>query len=146
MLRSQRLMAGPLVGLVLVLSACATVPEEETAGSGGATLKVVDGIAHITLETDAAERLGMEWSPIRTVGKGNTGTTLVMPEAALLYEPTGEPFVYMRTDDLKFEHARIKVDRSVGNRVFLLDGPPAGTEVVTQGGSELWGVETEIDA
>jgi hypothetical protein len=146
MRRSQRLMAGPLVGLVLVLSACATVPEEETAGSGGATLEVKDGIAHITLESDAADRLGMEWTQIRSVAKGENGTTLMMPEGALLYEPTGQPFVYTRTEGLKFEHARIKVDRSVGDQVFLLDGPPAGTEVVTQGGSELWGVETEIDA
>jgi multidrug efflux pump subunit AcrA (membrane-fusion protein) len=143
---SQRLMAGSLVGLVMVLSACASVPEEETAGSGGATLKIVDGVAHITLEEDAAERLGIESTPIRTVDKGGTGTTLVMPEGALLYEPTGEPFVYRRTDDLKFEHARIKVGRSVGDQVFLLNGPDAGTEVVTQGGSLLWGVETQIDA
>jgi hypothetical protein len=146
MRRSQRLMAGPLVGLVVVLSACATVPEEETAGSGGSTLKFVGEVAHITLEADAADRLGVESTPIRTVGKGGTRTTLVMPEGALLYEPTGEPFVYMRTEELKFEHARIKVDRSVGDQVFLLEGPPAGTEVVTQGGAELWGVETEIDA
>jgi hypothetical protein len=146
MRRSQRLMAGPLVGLVLVLSACATVPEEDTAGSGGSALEFVNGIAHITLEQEAAERLGVESAPIRTVGGGGTGTNLVMPEGALLYEPTGEPFVYTRTEELKFEHARIKVDRSAGDQVFLLDGPPAGTEVVTQGGSELWGVETEIDA
>jgi hypothetical protein len=52
----------------------------------------------------------------------------------------------MRPKDLEFEHARIKVGRSVGDRVFLLNGPDAGTEVVTQGGSLLWGVETQIDA
>jgi hypothetical protein len=145
MRKSQRLIAGPLAGFVLLLSACATVPEEETAGGGGAEVKTEGGVVQITLTEDAADRLGMESAPIRNAGKGAGKSNSVMPYAALLYGPTGEPFTYTNADALTFEHAPLEVERIDGNRVFLRDGPPPGTEVVTQGGAELWGAETGID-
>jgi hypothetical protein len=40
---------------------------------------------------------------------------------------------------------RVKVDRIVGDNVFLSQGPAPGTQVVTVGASLLYGSETEFE-
>ncbi|MDQ3659658.1 MAG: hypothetical protein M3454_01080 [Actinomycetota bacterium] len=128
--------------LVLLLSACAPVEEEDTAGHGGAQIEAIEGtdLVRVTMEESAAERLGMESAPVR-----NAGSQKVIPYAAIFYGPSGETWTYITPEPNIFERAPIEVDRIKGDRVFLLDGPPSGTEVVTQGSAELFGIETGID-
>jgi hypothetical protein len=38
----------------------------------------------------------------------------------------------------------VEVDRVERDRVLLTDGPPAGSEVVTVGATEVYGAELEI--
>jgi hypothetical protein len=137
----QRWIAGPLVGFVLLLSACATVPEEETAGSGGAEY---DG-KRVVMDAEAVERLDMQSAPVRNTGRGSGGSQKVIPYAAVFYGAAGETWTYTSLDPQTFERAPIVIDRIEGNNAFLSDGPPSGTQVVTQGAAELFGVETGID-
>ena len=66
------------------------------------------------------------------------------PYAAVLYDPSGETWVYTSPGRLAFVRAPIRIDRIVGDRAFLSSGPPAGTDVVTVGAPELLGVEYEV--
>jgi hypothetical protein len=144
MRHSQRSIVGPLVILVLLLSACATVEEADTAGHGGAQIEAIEGtdLVRVTMTESAAERLGMQSTAVRRAG---SGSQTVIPYAALFYGPSGETWTYITPEPQVFERAPIQVDRIVGERVFLSDGPSSGTEVVTQGSAELLGIETGID-
>jgi hypothetical protein len=140
----QRWTVGPLVMFVLLLSACSPVEEEDTAGHGGAQIEAIEGtdLVRVTLEESAAERLGMESTPVRSA---RSGSQMVIPYAAVFYGPSGETWTYITPEPQIFERAPIQIDRIEGERAYLSDGPPSGTEVVTQGSAELFGIETGID-
>ncbi len=144
MRHSQRWLTGPLVIIVLLLSACATVAEEDTAGHGGAQIEAIEGtdLLRVTMTESAAERLGMQSTPVRNA---SSGSQMVIPYAAVFYGPSGETWTYITPEPQIFERAPIEIDRIKGERAFLSDGPPSGTEVVTQGSAELFGIETGID-
>lgn len=147
MRHSQRWIVGPLVIFVLLLSACATVEEPDTAGHGGAQIEAIEGtdLVRVTMSESAAERLGMQSTPVRDGGRSAGVSQKVIPYAAVFYGPSGETWTYISPEPQTFERAPIQIDRIEGERVFLSNGPPSGTEVVTQGAAELFGVETGID-
>jgi multidrug efflux pump subunit AcrA (membrane-fusion protein) len=142
----QRWLAGPLIVSVLLLPACKTLEEEEPGGNGPARIETVDGTdrLRVIMTADAAERLDIQTAAVRDAPKGGSAKTLIFHEA-LFYGPTGETWTYTNPEPLTFERAPVKVDRIKGNRVLLSDGPPSGTEVVTRGAAELFGVETGVD-
>lgn len=144
MRNSRRWTVGPLVMLVLLSAACSPVEEEDTAGHGGAQIEAIEGtdLVRVTMEESAAERLGMQSTPVRNAGNGSQ---LVIPYAAVFYGASGETWTYITPEPQIFERAPIEIDRIKGDRAFLSDGPPSGTEVVTQGSAELFGIETGID-
>jgi hypothetical protein len=114
---------------------------EATGHAEPGVLKHVDGesLSRVVLTRHAAQRLGIETSPVRTVAKGTA-----VPYAALIYDPKGETWVYTSPERLVFVRAPIEVDRIEGKVAYLSDGPASGTEVVTVGGAELYGVEFEV--
>ena len=63
----------------------------------------------------------------------------------MFYGASGETWTYITPEPQIFERAPIEIDRIKGDRAFLSEGPPSGTEVVTQGSAELFGIETGID-
>ena len=65
----------------------------------------------------------------------------ILPYAALLYDAKGNAWVYANPEPLVFIRHPIQIDAIVGDEVLLVDGPPAGTVVVTVGGAELYGAE-----
>ena len=76
-----------------------------------------------------------------------SGTTLrkIVPYAAVIYDVNGGTWVYTKEPNaLSFVRQSITVDYIEGDLAFLTDGPPAGTEVVTVGGAELYGAETGV--
>jgi hypothetical protein len=147
MRHSRRLMVGPLVIFVLLLSACSQVAEEDTAGHGGARIEAIEGsdLVRVIMTESAVERLGMETAAVRDAGKSAGASQTMIPYGALFYGPSGETWTYTTPEPRTFERALIRVDRIEGNKVFLSEGPPSGTQVVTQGAAELFGVETGID-
>jgi len=132
--------------LVLPLSACGTqtsITEEEEKP---AQLEPIDGtdLNRITLTEQAADRLGLELAPVRAE-QVDGAEQLVIPYAALLYDPNGVTWVYVNVEPLVFVRQAIVVDSIQGNDVYLTEGPEAGVNVVTLGATELLGSESEFE-
>ena len=72
---------------------------------------------------------------------GQRKRALVVPLAALLYDVSGDAWVYVRTDSLVFTRRRIEVGNVVGDRVLVTRGLARGMRVVTAGAVELFGTE-----
>jgi hypothetical protein len=68
----------------------------------------------------------------------------VIPYAAVLYDLNGDEWVYTSPQPLVYVRAPIVVDYIDGDLAVLSEGPPADTEVVTAGASELFGAEAGI--
>jgi hypothetical protein len=68
----------------------------------------------------------------------------IVPFAALLYGVHGETWVYTNPEPLVFVRAPVTVDYIEDDLAFLSEGPPVGTQVVTVGGSLLYGAETGV--
>ena len=98
------------------------------------------GPAVVTLVEAAAERLDVRTTP---VAAGPAG--LVVPYAAVVYQPDGSSWVYVQTEELTYQRAPITITGISGDQVTVSSGPQAGTLVVSQGAAELVGVETGID-
>ena len=138
----RRWIAGLLILSGVVLSACSTVPEEEEALNEPATLEAVDGsdVSRITLTAEAVERVDIRSDPALDAGAG-----VEIPYAALFYTASGDTWTYTNPEPLTFVRVPVVVDHIRGDRAFLSDGPPAGMEVVTQGATELYGTETDVE-
>jgi len=132
-----------IIGLQLTACASASAPEEENKP---VTLEPIAGtdLNRLTLTEKAAERLGLETAPV--VSQQVDGADrLVVPYAALLYDPSGQAWVYVNVEPLVFMRQAITVDSINGNDVVLSEGPEAGTNVVTLGATELYGSEEEFE-
>ena len=152
MRRGRRWMLGSLLLCGLLLSACAHLPEEEEELNQPATLEAIDGsdVSRITLTEQAVERVDIQAAPVVDTGSGTA-----IPYAAVFYTADGETWTYTSPEPLTFVRvpvlavtafvAPLVVDRIRGDRAFLSDGPPLGMEVVTQGASELYGTETDVE-
>ncbi|MGZ5289274.1 MAG: fimbrillin family protein [Actinomycetota bacterium] len=138
----RRWTAGSLILCGLLLSACAHVDEGEEAINEPATLEAIAGsdVSRITLTERAVERVDIQAAPVVDAGSGTA-----IPYAAVFYTASGETWTYTNPEPLTFVRVPIVVDRIRGDRAFLSDGPPTGMEVVTQGASELYGTETDVE-
>ena len=136
-------LAAVLVALVCVLPACrSSAAEEEAGGSDLATVEAVEGsdVSTVTLTEEAAERIDVQTEQVES----SHGRELAIPYAAVLYDPAGDTWTYTSPESLVYVRAPIDVDRIVGDRAYLSDGPPAGTDVVVVGAAELLGTEYEV--
>ena len=90
----------------------------------------------VKLTERAVERLGLQVVP--------AGENTV-PYAAIVYGNHGEEWVYTNPEPTLFIREEVKVDyikgTLEGGTAYLLEGPAAGTLVVTAGAAELWGTE-----
>jgi len=66
---------------------------------------------------------------------------LVVPLTAVLYDVSGDSWVYVRTDSLVFTRRRVEIAIVVGDRVLISRGLARGARVVTAGAVELFGTE-----
>jgi len=125
----------------MLLSACgpAAVVEETDKPVSLEPIAGTD-LNRLTLTEKAAERLGLETAPV--VAEAGQ---VVVPYAALLYDPSGQAWVYVNVGPLAFERQAITVDSIQGDQVFLSEGPEAGANVVTLGATELYGSESEFE-
>jgi hypothetical protein len=98
-----------------------------------------DGLKQLTLSEKAAERLGIE-----SVEVAGSGSALIVPYAAVIYDAEGLTWSYVNTAPLVYLREEIKVDRINGDTAILSAGPAAGTPVVTTGAAELYGAEIGV--
>jgi uncharacterized secreted protein with C-terminal beta-propeller domain len=133
-----------IVGLALIaLSAagCASTASAETEVQGPAELVPVDGsdIQKVRLTERAIERIDLQTSPV-----AEREGTKVVPYEAIVYDASGETYVYTTTAARTYMRSPVTVFVIDGEDAVLTDGPDVGTEVVTIGTAELFGVEKEI--
>jgi hypothetical protein len=74
---------------------------------------------------------------------GSGAPKKVVPYGAVLYDAKGTAWVYASNAPLTYVRQKIEVDYIEGDHAVLLDGPPAGTMVVTVGAALLYGAETQ---
>ncbi len=128
-------------------AACHRAPAGTPASAKPARVEHIEGtkVSRVTLTPRAAERLDIKQDVVRETRVKRSGTVRkVVSYAAVLYDARGDTWVYTSPEPLVFVRQRIKVDYIEGDRAVLLDGPSAGTRVVTVGGAELFGAEFEI--
>ena len=116
---------------------------EEDAGNGAATVEAIAGsdLSRVTLTDDAARRIDLHAEAVVTDPAGE-GTEI--PYGAVLYDPQGRTWAYVKGDGLSFVRAPITIARIDGGVAFLTAGPPVGTAVVSVGAPELYGAEIGV--
>ncbi|HEY6073692.1 MAG TPA: HlyD family efflux transporter periplasmic adaptor subunit [Anaerolineales bacterium] len=82
---------------------------------------------------------------VRLAMSGNGGSHLMIPYSAIIYDTTGNTWVYTASGAQTFMRTPVSVDYIEGGQAFLQAGPPAGSMVVTSGAEELYGSETEFE-
>jgi hypothetical protein len=141
--RRRRLLAAGVVLVVagLPLAGCAEVETETAVGYQPAKVEPLEGsdVKRVTFTAEGAKRTGLQTATVR-----DDGSRKIVPYAAVIYDPEGKTFVYTSPKPLTYVREAITVERIEGESAFLLEGPPAGTEVVTVGAAEVYGAELEI--
>jgi hypothetical protein len=142
----KKLLRLAATGLVLItacfsLAACET-PAEEEGEEEAAAVEPIKGTDTnlVTLEKEAAETLGIKTTAIKQQGGRE-----VVPDAAVVYAADGHTFTYSSPKPNTYVRAEITVDHINGRKAILKKGPPAGTNVVTVGSQELFGLENEYE-
>jgi hypothetical protein len=102
-------------------------------------------LSNLTLTPKAMERIDIQTAFVTQAQVSrSTESRKVVPYAAVLYDAAGRTWVYTRPEPRSFVRHEITVDYIEGSLAVLSEGPPAGTEVVTVGGTELFGAEFEV--
>jgi hypothetical protein len=127
------LLAGPAA---LADSPAPPIPETQ------ATVQPIGfGISRITLPAKAAKRLDIQTGVISEDPSGKKR----VPYASIIYDLSGDAWVYRVTAPLTYVRERIVIERITEDYAHLADGPPAGTQVVTVGVPELYGTEVGVN-
>jgi hypothetical protein len=129
-----------LAVLAVTLGGCAKVKTEEQQGEKAAKVEKVGDTSKVVLIEEAAKRLGIETAPVTEVDAHHEA----VPYSAVIYDADGHSWVFTTSEELAYVKAPITIDRIDGDRALLAAGPPPGTQVVTQGAEELFGVEDGI--
>lgn len=72
---------------------------------------------------------------------GSEDKQKAVPYGAVYYDAKGGAWVYVNTAPLAYERRKVAVERVIGDRALLSDGPGIGTPVVTVGAALLYGAE-----
>ena len=117
--------------------------EDAAAGeSEPAHVEAISGrdVSRVTLSQSAAERLGLETTPIRS-----RAGRKIAPYSAILYDEHGKTWVYTSPARLTFVRAEVEIAAIRRDEAILSSGPPVGTEVVSVAAAEVYGTEFEVD-
>jgi hypothetical protein len=139
----NRWLAAGLAVCALALAACSEgAASGDSSGDAAATLEQIGDSerVRVRLKPGAEERLGIELAEVREVpGRGKA-----VPYAAVVYDASGDTWVYTQPTPRTYVRVPITIASIAGEDAFVSDGPEVGTEVVTVGTAELYGVEQEI--
>lgn len=132
--------------IVASVVAVATLPLSNAAWGAGPSphqppskMEAIPGtsVKRITLTEKAAGRLDIQTSKITKDQAGNK----VAPYLAVVYDVSGQPWVYLNPGPLTYVRTKVSVDKFAGDYAYLTDGPDDGIAVVTIGVAELFGLE-----
>lgn len=133
-----------LIGSFLLVSGCKhdTVAEKHHPAKIEETDQ--EGIMRVTLDSRAAERIGIQTADLEEALvklPGLTVTRKVLPYGALMYDTKGDTWTFTNPQPLVFIRHKVVVEDIEGDQVILAEGPPVGTSIVTVGAAELMGAE-----
>ena len=134
-----------MVGAVLLAvtaTGCAEVEEPAKEAYQPASLSAADesGVKTVTLTDEAAERVDLATAAVKSQGKHVT-----VPYDAVIYDGQGRTWVYTQVKPLTYKRVRVAVATVVGRNALLSTGPPAGIQVVTNGSTQVYGAELEME-
>jgi hypothetical protein len=141
--QGARVAAGVTVAAMAVtaLAGCAPTSSQTSVPP---TVKLVptpgNSVPSIQLTPLGATRIGLETVPV-TVGQGGVAE---FPYTALLYEPNGQPAVYVTSGTLTYTRHFVTVTLIGGGMVTVKSGVTPGDRVVTTGSEELLGVQNGV--
>jgi hypothetical protein len=75
---------------------------------------------------------------------GGLAQRKLVPYSAVLYDVRGETWSYVQTAPLTYARQRVTLDYIDSETAVLVEGPAAGTQVVTTGATELFGTEFKV--
>ena len=141
MRRTHMLLPILIAASALLVAACGQ-RAIETPAEEPAVVDHVEGsdVARVTLTDEAAERIGIETARV-TAGAGGRTT---VPLATVLYDATGQAWVYTNPEGHVFLRAPISVFDIRNGTAELSTGPASDTPVVTVGVAELYGTELGV--
>lgn len=140
LLRRLPVAAAVCAALLSALPACAqSTAQAESVSEAPAKVEknATTGIARITLSERAIERLELLTDTVKAGPAGG----VILPYAALLYDPQGKTWVYTNPEPRVFERQAVTVSKVEAGVVTASAGPAVGTPVVTVAGAELFGAE-----
>lgn len=133
------------IGVVAAITGASGKSEASASDDYASLLEPVgtSGISRVILSERAAERLGIETSPVRAAVVRNQKRQ-VIPYSAVVYDAEGVAWTYTNPKPLTYLRHRLSVDHVAGANAVLLSGPPNGTRVVSVGAIELFGAEIDF--
>jgi hypothetical protein len=131
-----------VVSAGLALAMAQATAATESGKEGPAKVEVIEGskVKRVTLTEKAAQRLDIQMGEVRSDASG----AVIAPFTSIFYDLAGNAWVYTRPAPLSFVRQKVVPERVSGQDVYLKDGPPAGTQVVIIGVSELYGAEVGV--
>jgi hypothetical protein len=150
MLHGKRRMAVTAIVAGLAITGCGKASEfdsEAPSDAGPSRVEPVKGSdrPRVILTAQAAKRIGISTTRVRTAVAPGTRNPAVMPYAAIIYDAEGHAFTYASPRPLTYVRTPVRVVRTEGPFVIVSKGPPAGTPVVIVGAQELLGVEYGVE-
>jgi hypothetical protein len=141
--RRRHELAAGLAVVAVIMTGCGEVETHSGEDYHPAIVESADPSSMPTVKftDEAARRVELLTSKVA----GSRGN-LTVDYAALIYDGKGKPWVYAVTGPLTFKRVEVKVTRIDGKEVALSVGPLPGTEVVTQGVTEVYGAELGMEA
>lgn len=115
-------------------------------------------VGKIVLSGVGAQRIGLTTATVRAVQspparrrrrggrpKPAAGTpTAIIPASAVIYDPSGKTYAFVAVARLTYVEVPVTVDYIAGSSAYLRRGPHAGSDVVSSGAEELYGVQTGV--
>jgi hypothetical protein len=132
----------------LAISACGAAPgTAEDEASSAAKVEPIPGthLKRIVLEPAAVKRLGIRTAVVRPWHERDGGVGVRVPHASVFYAAEGASFIYTNPAPRTYVRKKVVIDDVIRGKAYLAKGPPPGTTVVTDGASELLGVETGVE-
>jgi hypothetical protein len=102
------------------------------------------GVLHVVVNDPTGAMAPGQPVLVRLTLSGGAAERKFVDFASLIYGLHGETWVYTNPEALVFVRQPVTVDFIEGDRAVLSEGPAVGTEVVTLGAAELFGVESGV--
>jgi hypothetical protein len=143
--------AAALLVACLAAAGCAASGQHAGEDAESSYVEPIQGthLEMVTLTQQASRDIGLQTGPVLSYTsvaqapnkKSITVVDPCVPTTAVIYDPTGQAWVYEATSTLTYVRAPITISKATSETTYLSAGPPPGTIIVTVGAPELLGVE-----